>query len=90
MSQQTTTSGVQPQILQLPVSIVSSSNQNQITYNHTAMTQSTKTTVFKSVSSADGSTVYTIPSSYVLQNPTFMTTTASGELQVGGFKIENN
>lgn len=78
---------VQPQILQIPIQSIVSSAQNQITYNQTT-TQSTKTTYFKTVGSADGN-VYQIPSNLILHNPTFMTT-ASGELQVGAFKIENN
>lgn len=76
----------QPQILQLP-SIVSSS-QNTVAYNQTT-TQATKTTFIKAVTSADGNTVYTIPSNLIFQQPNFITTNAQGELQLGGIKIEN-
>lgn len=84
----------QPQILQLPC-IVSTSQQQvpnsqtqQIAYTtNQTTTQATKTTYIKAVTSADGNTLYTIP---LMQQSNFITTNAQGELQLGGFKIENS
>lgn len=83
----------QPQILQLPC-IVSTSQQvpnsqaQQIAYTtNQTTTQATKTTYIKAITSADGNTLYTIP---LMQQSNFITTNAQGELQLGGFKIENS
>lgn len=62
------------------------SNSQTITLNHhqsATSQQSTKATIIKT---ADGSTVYTIPSNLIINQSHFMTT---GEL-MGNFKIENN
>ncbi|XP_063701041.1 zinc finger E-box-binding homeobox 1-like [Culicoides brevitarsis] len=85
----------QPQILQLPC-IVSTSQGQQVPNSQTQQiayttnqttTQATKTTYIKAVTSADGNTLYTIP---LMQQSNYITTNAQGELQLGGFKIENS
>uniref|UniRef100_A0A336MTU4 CSON006727 protein n=1 Tax=Culicoides sonorensis TaxID=179676 RepID=A0A336MTU4_CULSO len=60
----------------------------QIAYTtNQTTTQASKTTYIKAVTSSDGNTLYTIPLN--MQQSNFITTNAQGELQLGGFKMEN-
>uniref|UniRef100_A0A336LDN6 CSON007298 protein n=1 Tax=Culicoides sonorensis TaxID=179676 RepID=A0A336LDN6_CULSO len=61
----------------------------QIAYTtNQTTTQASKTTYIKAVTSSDGNTLYTIPLN--MQQSNFITTNAQGELQLGGFKMENS